>query len=86
MAVGIPVVATDTQINRDLLGDLGVYAQVDDASSLAQAMLRLLRDEALARQLGDGLRRRAVEEFSWDAGGERIIEVYEQLLGRDSPP
>ena len=86
MAVGIPVVATDTQINRDLLGDLGVYAQVDDASSLAQAMLRLLRDEALARRLGDGLRRRAVEEFSWDAGGERIIEVYEQLLGRDSPP
>jgi glycosyltransferase involved in cell wall biosynthesis len=48
-------------------------------------MLRLLRDEALARRLGDGLRRRAVEEFSWDAGGERIIGVYEQLLAGDSP-
>ena len=86
MAVGIPVVATDTPINRDLLGDLGIYAEIDDPPSLAQALLRVLRDEELARELGDGLRRRAVEEVSWQVGGERIVEVYEQLLSSDTPP
>jgi glycosyltransferase involved in cell wall biosynthesis len=79
MAVGLPVVATDTAINRELLGDDGVYAAVDDPTSLAHALLRVLEDEGFARELGARLRRRAVQDLSWNAGGDAIVEVYTSL-------
>jgi glycosyltransferase involved in cell wall biosynthesis len=79
MAVGIPVVATDTPINREVLRGDGLYADVDDPESLADALLKALRDDALARLLGERLRRRAVAELSWEAGGEAIVELYASL-------
>lgn len=81
MAVGIPVVATDTEMNRELLGDLGVYADVDDPVGLAESLMRVLKDDDLARDLGRRLRKRAMEDVSWQAGSERIVEVY-RMVGR----
>ena len=80
MAVGIPVVATDTPVNRELLGELGVYAPVDDASALADAIVKILEDGELAADLGHRLRRRAVEQMSWSAGGDQIVDTYRELL------
>lgn len=82
MAVGIPVVATNTPVNREILGEDGVYADVDDPRSLADALLRVLRDDELARALGDRLRRRAVAELSWDASGDAIVDLYRSLTVR----
>lgn len=81
MAVGIPVVATDTPVNREILGEDGLYAEVDDPGSLAEALLGALGDEEHSRLRGERLRRRAVAELSWEAGGESIIDLYRSLLG-----
>lgn len=80
MSVGLPVVAFDTPVNREFLGDLGEYATLGDADDLAQAMARLLRDEAGADERGRKLRERAVEHFSWGRTGERILDIYESLV------
>jgi glycosyltransferase involved in cell wall biosynthesis len=80
MSVGLPTVAFDTPVNREFLGDLGEYARLGDVDDLARAMLRLLRDEARADELGRQLRDRAIERFSWVKTGQQIVEIYESLM------
>jgi len=80
MAVGIPVVATNTPINREVLRGDGLYADVDDPQSLADMLLKVLRNDELSKMLGERLRRRAVAELSWEAGGEAIVDLYDSLI------
>ena len=80
MACGLPVVATDTPVNRELLGEAGIYAAVDDPTALAARLSELLRAPARARAVGATLRRRVEQEFSWPFLTERLLRVYERLL------
>ncbi|MGH2457878.1 MAG: glycosyltransferase family 4 protein [Chloroflexota bacterium] len=77
MAVGLPTVAFDTPISRDVLGVAGVFAPVGDADGLAQKLLDVLGDESDAADRGRALRRRAEERFSWDAAARQILDVYD---------
>lgn len=79
MACGLPVVAFDTPTNREMLGDLGVYAKLGDVNSLADGLVKLLSDADLAQELGHKLREKAVKEFSWDRVGEKLEGIYEEL-------
>jgi glycosyltransferase involved in cell wall biosynthesis len=80
MAMSLPTVAFDTEVAREYLGDLGVYARAGDAADLARALLSVLDDSARAHDLGEALRARAVRHFSWRDAGERIVGVYRQCL------
>ena len=80
MAMSLPVVASDTQVNRDVLGSSGIYFAVGDPIELAQAISRVLVDEQFSIRLGTQLRDRVVNEFSWTAIGNRIIESYREVL------
>ena len=84
MAMGLPVVASDTPVNRKILGDFGLYSVVGDPASLARVLLQVLSDEADARSRGMRLRQRAISEYSWQTIGQQIAEVYEDLT-RDGP-
>lgn len=80
MACGLPVVAFDTPTNREMLGDLGVYAKPGDVESLANGLIKLLSDEQLVQDLGQKLREKAVKEFSWNRIGERLEKIYQDLI------
>ena len=80
MACALPVVASDTPINRELLGEHGRYAAVDDPGSLATRIVELLDDPTRARALGDGLRRRAADRFAWPALIERLAAIYRTMV------
>lgn len=84
MAMGLPVVAFDTPVNREMLGDLGIYAEYGSAASLAQRLGEILRDEERARTLGRLLRERAVAHFSWAQGIHRIVDLYRHIGARES--
>lgn len=79
MAVGLPTVAFDTTVNRDVLGSAGVFAPVGDAEALAQKLLGLFDDEADAMDRGRSLRQRADDCFSWGAAAHQILDVYRML-------
>jgi glycosyltransferase involved in cell wall biosynthesis len=81
MACGLPVVATDTPVNRELLGESGVYAPVGDTAALANRLIELLQTPERGRALGDALRTRVEREFGWPALTDRLIELYRQVLG-----
>lgn len=67
-AGGIPEVVVD--------GETGVLVPVDDPSALAEALLRLLRNEELCRRLGTAGRALYEEHFSASVMATRTLEVY----------
>ncbi|HLG50313.1 MAG TPA: glycosyltransferase family 4 protein [Chloroflexota bacterium] len=79
MAVGLPTVAFDTPVNRDLLGEEGVFAPVADVEGLAERLLEVLDEGERAWARGRALRRRAEEHFSWDAAAGKILDIYRRL-------
>jgi glycosyltransferase involved in cell wall biosynthesis len=78
MAMGLPSVVFDSSVNREILGDLGVYAKYGDAASLASAIIGLLKDEQRAAALGQASFEKAHRCYSWQAIGERLLDLYEQ--------
>jgi glycosyltransferase involved in cell wall biosynthesis len=81
MAMGLPTVAFDTPINREILGDLGVYAPLGDGGAFADCLIALASDVPRRQRLTHELRRRAVEDFSWRARSRQFEAVYERLVG-----
>ncbi len=82
MAAGLPVVAYDTPTNRQILGDLGVYARLRNKKDLARVLIDLLKDKPRMKELGERVRSRAAQEFSWEAVGMRIERIYDSLTQR----
>lgn len=81
MAMALPVVAFATPVNRELLGDLGLYAPPADTAALADRLLEALRAPAAARARGLALRARAARLFSWEASAAQLEQVYRRVLG-----
>lgn len=70
MASGLPVVATDDPIRREIVGNAGLFVDPNDTDSYAKALER-----ALNSKWGD-LPRKQAEKFDWD----KIAKKYEGLL------
>lgn len=83
MACGLATVATDTPVNRELLGPDGCYAPVGDATALAAALTSMLTDAGRRSAQGAALRARAEREFSWPALARKLALVYERVA---APP
>lgn len=84
MAMGLPVVAFDTPINREYLGMLGVYARrLGDPVALADAILSLLNAPQWRAALGLKLRERAAQHFSWERAGRHLLNIYRTVLKKE---
>jgi starch synthase len=95
MACELPVVATATGGIPEVVADgetgyLVAIEQVDDGTGtpvdpdrfvrdLASTLVRAVSDRDTARALGQAGRRRAVEEFGWQAIAERTAALYRSL-------
>ena len=79
MALCQPVVAYETPVHREYLGDLGVYAPVGDIAAFTRGIEWLVANPQERARLGRLLRQRALEKYSWRAAGEKIVRLYEEL-------
>jgi len=86
MATRLPVVAFDTPVSREYLGEQGVYVPLGDALALARALGALLDDPRRGMALGQQLRERAIHYYQWPEAGERIMQVYREIGGETSEP
>lgn len=82
MACGLPTLAFDTPVNRELLGDAGVYAGYDDSSDLAEKLTWLMGNIDERRRLGQLVRERSVQMHSWDNRAKVLDEIYRTKLKR----
>ena len=79
LAAGTPVVAYDVGAVREVVGDAGLLVDAAAPLSLADALVALLGNKALARSLSANAPAR-VAMFSWDRAAEETISVYRTLV------
>lgn len=80
MAMGLPMVITSTA-NEGIGAVPDKHVLVaDDAEAFAQAVVRLLRDEALRVRLGANARRFIVENWSWEKHFQDLERELESLV------
>ena len=79
-AAGRPVVGiTDSGAESAITdGSNGFLREADDRAGLAQALLTLFRDDALADRMGAAGRARA-EGQTWAAAADRVAELYAEV-------
>lgn len=84
MACGLPVVVTNAGSLPELVidGGTGLIAPVDDRAALGAAMVRLLRDSALATALGKAGAVHVAQKFRWPMTAQHTLAFYQQELAR----
>jgi phosphatidylinositol alpha-mannosyltransferase len=83
MAASKPVVASDIDgyasvVTHDVDG---LLVNPMDAKALARALDLLIKDKSLRERLGTQGKLKA-EEYSWDRVARRVMDYYEEVLGR----
>ena len=80
LACGLPVVAFDNPVNREILGELGVYAPQGDGAIFVQRIGQLLDDPGRRSELARAGRAQAVEKLSWRRAASDLIDLYGTVL------
>jgi glycosyltransferase involved in cell wall biosynthesis len=83
MSAAKPVIATRVGAVPELVvpDETGLLCATRDAGGLSQAILTLLRDEDLARRMGENGYTRALQGFSSDFMARKYLRLYEKALG-----
>lgn len=76
MACGKPTITTNISGMPYVVGDAGLQVEPGNVEELTQAMLTLLRNEELRKELGERGRRRVESEFTQKKVAEKILEIY----------
>lgn len=79
MMCGVPVVASDIPVAREVSGDAALYYRVGDASDLAEKLKTLLTDVVTRdRLIGQGKIRSAA--FSWERSADRLLDLAHRVV------
>jgi glycosyltransferase involved in cell wall biosynthesis len=73
MASGLPVVATDDPIRREIVGGAGLFVDPENTDLYAQNL-----QKALNKKWGN-LPRKQAEKFSWDEIAKKYEKLFEKL-------
>jgi glycosyltransferase involved in cell wall biosynthesis len=81
MSSGLPVVASDLAVHREICADAGIYFPAFSPEALAERVMEIRDSPELAAQLsGKGLLR--AYDFSWSEHVERLVNLASDLLQR----
>lgn len=78
LRAGLPMVLSDTRLNREAAGDAAVYVDPEAVGEVAAALENVLWDETFRSEMRRRERRRA-ELFSEYAVARRLIDIYTSL-------
>jgi glycosyltransferase involved in cell wall biosynthesis len=78
MAAGVPVVAADIPVSREVAAEAALYADPHDPVALARALERALYDAAARDDLVRRGRER-VREFDWDASARGHLALFDEV-------
>lgn len=79
MACGCPVVTSNTSSLPEVVGEAGIMVDPYDVQQLADAIQKVLEDQALAQNMRQwGLERASL--FSWQRCAQETVAVYRRML------
>jgi glycosyltransferase involved in cell wall biosynthesis len=79
MSSGLPVVASDLPVHREICRDAGIYFPRFSPEALAERVLQIQESPELAVTLSRNGRRRA-QDFSWNRHVERLLVLARDLV------
>ncbi len=83
MACGVPVLCSNASSLPEVVGEAGLLLPPTDVRAWAEALRRVLTDDALRADLRQrGLARAA--QFTWETAARRTVEVYEGVSRQPS--
>jgi glycosyltransferase involved in cell wall biosynthesis len=82
MSAGLPVIASDFPLLRDIVerAECGLCVDPTRPDELAEAIRWMVDHPAQARRLGENGRRAVQATYGWQREGEKLIALYETLL------
>jgi glycosyltransferase involved in cell wall biosynthesis len=80
MACALPTIAFDSHINREILGDAGIYVEHGNTAALADAIIDSLANSEGLMSFSRKVRDRAINMHSWDSRSQQLEVVYRTLL------
>jgi len=82
MACGLPVVATTAGGIPEAIedGESGILINKKDTESLKKAIEYLLKNEVVAKKMGNNGRRIVEHKFSWKQNVDQVIKIYKELI------
>lgn len=83
MACETPVVSTTAGALKEVVGTdgAGILVPARDSLALRDALLSVFEDKDLQRKMGKIGRKRAEENFSWPVAAQKVLAVYEDVIG-----
>ncbi len=83
MAAGIPVIASDFTLWREIvLGNrCGLCVDPLDPAAIAKAIDYLVQHPDEARQMGENGRRAVLERYNWSIEEAKLLDFYKKILG-----
>ena len=81
MASELPIIAHDHPNQRWILGDAGLFVDMEKENELASKIEHLMKNNIEAERIGKQGRKRAENSFSWDVLIPKYVEMYKKVLG-----
>jgi len=79
LASGLPVVAADIPVFREIAADAPLYVDPHDTDAIAAGIEHLLTDTEARRSHAHRARERA-GEFSWQRSARRLLDAFDAVL------
>ncbi|MCB0804374.1 MAG: glycosyltransferase family 4 protein [Bacteroidales bacterium] len=82
MAAGIPVIASDFPLWRQIMDDAGCGICVDpmDPESVSKAIAQIRANPAEAELMGRNGRKAVIEKYNWEIEEKKLVDLYQNLL------
>jgi glycosyltransferase involved in cell wall biosynthesis len=82
MACELPVISSTAGALPEVVGDDGAAVLVPprNASAIAEAILKLVENPNLRRQMGKAARERVLKLFTWENAARQMVEVYREAI------
>jgi glycosyltransferase involved in cell wall biosynthesis len=84
MAHGLPVVAADTEVNREICAEAALYFSPRSSEDLARAVRQVAADRVVRERLIAAGKERADRRFRWSRHVARLLETVSARNGNDS--
>ncbi|TXI72209.1 MAG: glycosyltransferase [Dokdonella sp.] len=84
MSAGVPVIASDFPLWREIVYDnhCGLCVDPLNPRAIAEAIERLVADSPLVQAMGENGRRMVGERYNWESEERKLVSLYAELIGR----
>lgn len=82
MAVGVPVLVSDIDVLREVVGNNGLFAKQGDSQSFSEQIIKALQNPEEIAQRGQLLKKRVDERYTIERAARQHVELYRNVISK----